>query len=150
MERAFIQILGLVMIIGFTGTQIGMTDFQKCKFYELLDDLHVKEFHHGDCIGADADAHNLVVEYFKNKLGVFTGKIIIHPPIKDIKRAFCKAKTILEPKDYISRNHDIVDASELIIATPKEFEEQMRSGTWATVRYTKKTNKRLIIIYPNE
>jgi hypothetical protein len=139
------------MKIGFTGTQAGMTYPQRGKFYSLLESLNCKEFHHGDCIGADSTAHNLVVQYFTIKLkqNEFTGKIIIHPPIISNKRAFCNAKTILPKRGYLDRNHDIVDSCDILLATPKEVEEQLRSGTWATIRYARKVGKRIIIIFPD-
>jgi len=129
--------------IGFTGTQVGMTNEQKSSLEKYLKiSLKYSEYHHGDCVGADEQFHKIL-----EKLG--TDEIIIHPPIKNVKRAFCKAKTILVPKDYLDRNKDIVDASEILIAAPKEFDEQLRSGTWSTVRYCKKQKKNAFIIYPN-
>ena len=135
------------MKIGFTGTQIGMTQKQKNEFFDLLFKLECKEFHHGDCLGADSDSHNLSVFYFTQNKSKFLGKIIIHPPLNEYKRAFCKAKTILTPKPYLDRNKDIVNESELLIVCPKEKTEQLRSGTWSTYRYAKKLNKKIIIIH---
>ena len=129
------------MKIGFTGTQTGMTSFQKRTFKLILESLDVTEFHHGDCIGADAEAHDLA-----EMLGF---KTVSHPPIKENKRAFKMADVLLEAKDYLIRNHDIVDACTVMIATPKEKLEVMRSGTWATVRYSRKKNRLLYLILPN-
>lgn len=127
------------MIIGFTGTQKGMTYFQKQQVELLL--LGIEgEFHHGDCIGADAEAHDIAEKYLK---------CIIHPPINNDKRAFKKANIILEPKEYLDRNKDIVKACERLIATPEEYQEQLRSGTWSTVRYARKMKKLIAIIFPN-
>jgi len=53
------------------------------------------------------------------------------------------------PKPYLERNHNIVDESELLIACPKSKEEELRSGTWATVRYARKKGVRIILIYPD-
>ena len=129
------------MKLGFTGTQFGMTAEQLEKFKQLIAELQPKEFHHGDCVGADAEAHQLIVN---------TGcKIIIHPPKNETKRAFCGSDTIRKPKDYLVRNHDIVDETEVTIATPREHTEQMRSGTWATVRYCSKSGKKVYIILPD-
>ena len=64
-------------------------------------------------------------------------------------RAFCKGDETRKQKDYLDRNHDIVDETELLIACPKEPEEITRSGTWATIRYARKKKKKLRIILPN-
>jgi hypothetical protein len=130
------------MIYGFTGTQIGMSPRQKIGLRaHLIVAEPGSEFHHGDCIGADEEAHYIALE-----LGL---RIVIHPPLNDSKRAFCKLATlVLEPKDYIPRNHDIVDASEVLIAAPKTYEEELRSGTWATVRYARKINKPRLMLTP--
>jgi hypothetical protein len=131
------------MKIGFTGTQQGMTGIQafllKC---ELVYTANC-EFHHGDCVGADAHAHAIASAH--------AFKVVIHPPIKCNKRAWCKGAnvTVLPTKDYIARNHDIVDATDMLIATPKTEAEELRSGTWATVRYARKQGKPVVIVYPS-
>ena len=133
--------------IGFSGTQRGMTIDQHNKFHDLMnwyeDVFGVDEFHHGDCIGADSDAHYIVDKHFDNTL------IVVHPPSNSSKRAFCKGDKILKPKDYLDRNHDIVDSTDILIVTPKELKEELRSGTWATVRYAKKQGKKIRIIWPD-
>jgi len=91
------------MIYGFTGTQAGMTQEQKESFKnicELAASLEIFcQFHHGDCIGADADAHDIAEKYMD---------IVIHPPLNNSKRAFKNSNKILEPKEYLTRNKDIV------------------------------------------
>lgn len=129
--------------VGFTGTQIGMTEKQKEKAMFLFGVLQMREFHHGDCIGADADAHRMMLLMHRGRW------VIIHPPLNPSKRAFCKEGKILPEKDYIPRNHDIVDSTDVLIATPKTMEEELRSGTWATVRYARRRNKDVLIIYPD-
>jgi hypothetical protein len=44
--------------IGFTGTRQGMTAEQKSALRNLLDG-GAGDFHHGDCIGADSEAHGI-------------------------------------------------------------------------------------------
>lgn len=135
------------MHIGFTGTQQGMTDHQKKQVRKVLEDLYKiggkNIFHHGDCIGADSDAHDIAAN-----IGYY---IVVHPPIKSSKRAYrtsicCEVR---DKKDYLVRNRDIVDESDFMIATPSTKKEILRSGTWSTVRYTRNYgSKGLVIIDP--
>lgn len=130
--------------IGFTGTRYGMTPRQRetLKLYLKRNPIQTS-YHHGDCIGSDEEFHN-ILELLGHKLN-----IIIHPPKNDSKRAFCKGGIILEPKPYLERNKDIVDESDILLATPAENNEQIRSGTWSTIRYGHKRKKQVFIIYPN-
>ncbi len=131
------------MKVGFTGTQSGMNDRQAFKLVGFLKALSVPslidEFHHGDCIGADEQFHQTVNDYERT---------FIHPPENTKKRARCSSHHILEPKPYLERNHDIVDATDVLIATPRTNHEELRSGTWATIRYATRKEKKVIIIYP--
>lgn len=133
------------MDIGFTGTQGGVTERQEGALFKVLSSLRSKGaewLHNGDCVGADAVAFELW-----NALG---GLSMGHIPLVDAKRAFCKHDAEFEePKPYLDRNHDIVDNSTVLIACPGNMAEQVRSGTWATVRYAKKNSKKIIIIYPD-
>ena len=113
-------------IVGFTGTRIGMSSTQNSTISNFLRSRNdIQAVHHGDCIGSDMQFHNLVRLHLPNV------KIIIHPPIKDVYRAFCEGDEILEPKHYLDRNIDIVTSSNLIIATPKSLTQ--RGGTWFTI-----------------
>lgn len=134
------------MRVGFTGTQQGMTEYQALKLRTILKDLNkvnkITEAHHGDCVGADFQFNMLVRAMFPN------AKVHIHPPIKAGKRTFCDADVMHDEKDYLVRNHDIVDAVDILLATPKENKEVLRSGTWATIRYAKKQGKKPGVIFP--
>jgi hypothetical protein len=113
--------------IGFTGSEDGMTTRQ-LEVVKWLLDRGPAEFHHGDCIGADEQAHELA-----KAAGL---RIVIHPPDNPSKRAFCTDyDEIREEKPYLARNHDIVNECEMLLATPSTAHEILRSGTWATVRY---------------
>lgn len=131
----------MTLVAGFTGTQDGMTNEQQQVLTKLMMSEGVTEFHHGDCIGSDAEAHQIA-----KIINAFT---VGHPPINPAKRAFCTVDKLLPEKDYLDRNKDIVDAVRLMFATPKENKEKLRSGTWSTIRYAAKKNKRLFVIYPN-
>lgn len=150
------------MVIGFTGTQSGMTQFQKDTFASILTLHSVTELHHGDCIGADEEA---------NRIALYEGiKIFsIHPPSNHNRRAFCfdeeqatKFNHVLTDykelissrvrwypvKPYLERNQEMIDVVEMSIATPKEYHHTLRSGTWATIRYAWKIKKHIVIIPP--
>lgn len=134
-----------ILKVGFTGTQFGMSEEQKKSFDEIISDFFDKyekiEFHHGDCIGSDKDAHEILNKFYYNNYIV-----IIHPPKTSTKRAFCLGNIILDTKDYIQRNHDIVDSTEILIVAPKTNREELRSGTWSTWRYAKKKKKEIILL----
>lgn len=137
-----------IKAIGFTGTQKCMTRDQRAGFYQLFIRLareHV-EFHHGDCIGADAQAHDIVESI--SVLEELRVQMIIHPPTNPAKRAFKKGRVLL-PKEWMDWNPDIVDASTIMIVTPKEYIEQIRSGTWATIRYARRSKKTCYVIWPD-
>jgi hypothetical protein len=129
------------MIIGLTGTRKGMTAEQKFRVSMEVSYYQPKEVHHGDAIGADSQFHDIVLEKVQNPY------IIIHPPTNPKYRAFRKGHIILPEKPYLARDDDIILASDLMLATPHGKEEILRSGTWATIRHTRKFKKPLIIIH---
>lgn len=128
--------------VGFTGTQIGCTPQQRAalrlRFEIMLQQSGRCEFHHGDCIGADADAHSEAVAAFF--------RTVSHPPIVTSKRAFTRNDVELQAKEYLERNRDIVNETYGLIACPKFGLEELRSGTWATVRYARKLKRPILII----
>jgi len=132
--------------IGFTGTRDGMTIEQRKKFLSLIKKLRTEQFHHGDCIGSDKQANEMIDSnrdpYEKIPL------IISHPPKYNGYRANCKADVVLKPEDYLTRNRDIVNATEVLIATP-QGKEKLRSGTWSTIRYARTKKRKIYIIFPD-
>ena len=122
------------MKIGFTGTRQGMSQHQKEQFVIKLFDLDLTEFHHGDCKGADAEAHDIVREFFPNV------KIVIHPPEKTYTQAFKQGDFSHPVKPYIMRDRDIVRDSDYLIGAPLD-KEVLRSGTWTTIRYARKIGR---------
>lgn len=124
--------------VGFTGTRNGMTQIQTVAVATLIRDFQT--LHHGDCNGADEQTHAIAVQ---SDLRTES-----HPPIKTVMRAFCQADVIHEPKDYIARNHDIVDATCHLIAAPRTMYED-NSGTWATIRYARKMFKPVTVVFPD-
>lgn len=131
--------------IGFTGTQAGATTAQQQSLIRLLMELRVTDLHHGDCVGADDQADQIARELDIRRH--------IHPPTNNTRRAHCMVRegldVIYPSLPYLERNRAIVGASEAMIATPKETAEALRSGTWATVRYSRKQGKPLFIVWPD-
>ena len=136
------------IIISFTGTQSGMTDKQQSVVKGILHGCYVsgaRKVHHGMCIGADNQFHNLAVE-----IG-FT--IFGHPGLNKFRKVWNRADVkcdITYPEKYfLDRNLDIVNSGTILIATPKGFKEETRSGTWATIRCAKRLHKEIYIVWPN-
>jgi hypothetical protein len=135
---------------GFTGTRTRLTAFQRASLMAFLSCDTPSELHHGDCLGADAEAHMLCVS-----IGI---PLHIHPPDNDRYRAFCifQAPGIecvtYDPKPYLKRNLDIVTQSDYLIACPKENTEpadRRGHGTWTTVWYARDQHKPLVLLYPD-
>lgn len=134
--------------IGFTGAQQGMTPRQKSLLAKHLRRLAKKHehitIHHGDCVGADEEFHEIALAVLP------AVQVVLHPPQNPSKRAFCTAPGQIErvPDEYLKRNHAIVEAAQGMFAAPKGSKEELRSGTWATVRYARKLEKPLIMLFP--
>lgn len=87
-----------------------------------------------------------------DRLAHFQGvKVHQHPPESNEFRAYCRNADKKEaPKPFLERDQDIVDWSEVLIATPsEETGEKLRSGTWATVRMARKKGIPIIIVRPS-
>ena len=126
--------------IGFTGTRDGMSKDQVRLVRKILERYRGTNFHHGDCVGADAQAHDMASD--------LNYSIWIHPGDNDLKRAHKRSHYIYQVKSSLHRNKDIVNSSQLLIATPKG-PEMRRSGTWFTIRYARKQLRTTVIIYPD-
>lgn len=128
------------MKIGFTGTQKGMSQRQRQALTRLVLSLKIIEFHHGDCIGADSEAHDIVRNVSKDI------RIVIHPPANSVKRAYKKGDVVRYELPYLERNMQVVQETRLLIAAPSSLQEEIRSGTWATIRYARKTSQPILIL----
>jgi|SRR5690606_15987962 len=126
--------------IGITGSRDGLSGTQQVAvLWRLaLIDPGTTWFHHGDCVGVDAQIHEMLTEH-----GHYNW-IEVHPPSSPRFRAFCAANVIHAGKPYLKRDLDIVKASEEVWAFPSGSEEkQPRSGTWATVRMARVHDRKL-------
>jgi len=129
------------MQIGFTGSQFGLSSPQQSIIRAYIQNHpQISAAHHGDCVSADAEFHELC-----SAAGI---PVTLHPPSNKTKRAFCRATFSRPPRPYLERNQQIVEACVLLIAGPSG-PEKLRSGTWATVRYARRQNRPLLIVWPN-
>jgi hypothetical protein len=131
--------------LAFTGSKDTITPAQVKQLENELRNKRDRGYlwmHNGDCVVSD---HAAAMLWKK-----LNGRVMLHPPIKNRYRAdFHQADIICEPADYLTRDRHMVDCSELIIGTPQTYEEQTRSGTWATLRYAKALRLERIIIFPD-
>ena len=124
---------------GFTGTRQGMTAKQKSA-RRKSSRRRASEFYHGDCIGADSKTHDIVDECGYG--------IILPPPTNYSERAWQEVPRHMgrPEKPYLDRNKDIVRENASLIAAPAEPEEQLRSGTWSTVRFAHRRGKPVFLL----
>lgn len=136
--------------IAFTGTRKGLTPHQKDTLLHLFDELEYNfTIFHGGCSGADREMHELTADA--------PYMIVVYPGDAGQREWALRKREeggdnieVRNRKDYLRRNRDMVDACHLLIACPDTNEEQLRSGTWSTVRYAKKTHTPTLVIYPKE
>ena len=134
-----------IMDIGFTGTQNGMTTNQSVATHHLLHEFDPNRVRHGMCVGADKQFHDIC-----RSMGLY---IIGHPGITSRgtvwNRADCDVDEIEPELPFLDRNTVIAQRCDILIATPEQIDEQIRSGTWSTIRRVWKLHKSAFIIYPN-
>jgi hypothetical protein len=141
------------MKVGFTGSRFGMTDAQQQEFLILMGKLGAVEFHHGDCIGADDQAATLTRGIELKEEGddrIYEIAIVVHPPEDETHRASNPHwTTMMPPKRHFARNRDIVDETELLIATPNCQPLAMFGDMKYTVEYARKKGKDVYVIWPS-
>ena len=123
---------------------------QKVQVVELLREYEVTEIHHGGCKGADAEFDTIC---HAECIGVHPRSqfvIVVHPSdVKGMHGLVMQPCTLLEEYPPLERNHHIVDAVELMIATPGGMHEMLRSGTWACIRYARRRHRDTYIVWPD-
>lgn len=105
----------------------------------------IAEFHHGDCVGADAEAHVIAAQH----LGI--DKVFVHPPSNDKKRAFCSSPHIVLPAPYLARNLAIIRMTDGIVAAPKSMTEPTNprgQGTWHVIRHARYLGRAIYLLAP--
>lgn len=141
-------------VVAFTGTRAGMTTAQQVSVGRMLDMLgekHGKRVRgvHGDCVGADAAFDALCAQRGFDRW-TFPSNI-------ERYRAHCEKRGAIErglPADPLRRNVKIVAAARLLIVASKSDAEELRSGTWATVRWARKFYRmkgqgKVVVVWPS-
>lgn len=117
--------------IGFTGTRAGMSPEQFHGVRRVIveqSDGGAFYAHHGDCVGADAEFHDICSTFCGRAL------VTVHPgPVGDLS-AGCQGVERRQPAPHMARNRAIVSASDIVIAAPLESAPQPSGGTWSTIR----------------
>lgn len=126
------------MIIGITGSRVGGSPEQLERLESVLRENPLPHvLHHGDCVGVDAQAHDIAME-----LGYY---VVVHPPLDPSRRAWCAGDEMRPARPFLERNHNIVNECDTLIALPDK-PETLRSGTWATIRYARKRATPAVIL----
>lgn len=138
------------MKLGYTGTRRGMTISQWGTIQDLMTELWVpgkrNEWHDGDAIGGDDQAHKSA-EMLKSR---FSTELHGHPCNKPDQRAFNDFDFLHEIKAPLVRNRDMVNVTETFLAAPYEYKNVPRgSGTWATIRYCAQVERVTWLVWPN-
>ncbi len=133
--------------VGVTGTRNEITTKQIIRGIELLKLYYEKDdsfLHHGCCIGVDATMAiaALTIGY---RLHAFPGPYSQYFS----KLAYDISEIRHEQNDFLDRNKTIIDYSQFLIEFPARMGEELRSGTWATVRYAEKHNVSVIVVFPD-
>jgi len=130
---------------GFTGTRAGMTEKQKDLTRACLTLGQPAIIRHGAAYGADREFHAIWREELPRRFA-------------DVWPADDKSRKLFDDQDNVAvnpvlpplqRNEEIVKRSKYMIATPHTQQEELRSGTWATVRCARRLEKPCLIIWPN-
>lgn len=129
-------------IIGFTGTRKGMSDAQLEQVGLIVLEVKPRWVVHGGAVGADLQFHDLC-----HMMGISSE---VWPARSDLPDwVVDSALEIKDVKPPLERNADIVNNCDLLIACPKGYKEEHRSGTWATIRYARRSERRYAIVWPN-
>lgn len=128
-------------ILGITGTRFGCTTEQFSSVKTMIFDLTPNVIHHGDCVGVDEE-----VDKIARTLGIDR---VIHPPEDGSLRSWCFGGEIKPAQPYLIRNQNIVTETELLLCVPSTVTEEIRSGTWFTVRFARSLGRPIIFVFPD-
>lgn len=135
------------MIVTVTGTRAGWTPQQRQAFIDWMDDHHgVDIVIHGAAHGVDTQVHT---EVARTSLSIEVHPASGVPSNVDHLTTPKGVYVIRKARPPLDRNKVMVNAGDVLIGFPRTMSEELRSGTWAAIRYGLKVNKHVIIIWPD-
>lgn len=138
------------MIFSFTGTREGMSTRQMDQFGFVIGTMAYPftasfEFHYGGAKGADRQARNWIAELLIAR-GLPLSQIHCHPCPGVVADKDTRHDTWHEVFPPLKRDKDLAEICDVMIATPLTDKEVLRSGTWATIRYTRALMKPVVML----
>lgn len=136
------------MIVAVTGTRQDLTPAQLITATHLFQGAaeHVTGFHNGGCIGADRRLFSLACAFLECPIDVWPALVNASQRFNPPDWPWITVHELMPP---LERNEVMVTLSDVLWAFPGEDTEQLRSGTWATVRRARKISRSLVIVLPN-
>lgn len=131
-------------LVAITGTRKGITLKQRATFELWLGFGKVGTLCHGAAIGADEEIAIRCKE-FGCKLLAFPCNIAS----QQSKKAIEISDEVFDEEPPLTRNRNMVDYALSVMAFPATMAEEMRSGTWATIRYANKKGINVQMFWPN-
>ena len=134
--------------IGFSGTRYGMTLLQRRAVYRVFrwyrDNRSAITVHHGSCVGADAEAHDIA-----RMLGL---AVALHPGYSDAERmasfaaecAMLPGERVWREQHYLKRNQVIAACVGVLVAAPHG--ERSSRGTNHAISCAVKLERPVVIV----
>lgn len=155
------------MIIGFTGTRLGMTSGQVWKCATLIGENSPFTVIHGDCVGADRQFEWIcqswaMRSYCFDRLDeplrvlIYPGHSKLEPPPElqeNFDLEFPDSGDVvvryeyLPARPHLERNRKIVNQCDLLLACPHESTKKTkRGGTWYTIGFAQELGREVVIL----
>lgn len=139
------------MTIGFTGSRNGMTDEQKEQVSNTIDMLLKQTLKgssaiDGRCVGSDADFNDIATEKGLYTIGI--GGYSAKNPDDLSYRNDNVYNVYRTSMTHFARNREIVNASDVMIATPLSFNFDINGGTNYTIKFAQQVKKPIYVISP--
>lgn len=131
------------MVVGFTGTRSGMSEYQKKMVEKFLTENKVTTGVHGGCVGADIDFHDICMK-MDIVVHVRPGHSSKDPENTKFRGDYTGAHKVYESDSHFARNRAIVNQCDYLLGTP--YNDNQKGGTWYTINYAHEVGKEYQII----